>query len=113
MQEEKKFEANAEDSSKNKKNRAGGSRRGNVSTIKFTGNCATLSCRLYDIGSGQADQYMKTVEAISEYIREEYTYGSIIRLVIETLQLPMIEEPPEDVTKDLKGNVSKLSEFMW
>ena len=51
---------------------------------------------------------MKTTKTLAKYVGEEYTYSSDIRLAIETLQLPKIEEPP-----DAKGNVLKLSEFMW
>ena len=56
---------------------------------------------------------MKTTEAIAVCVGEECTCGSDIRLAIETLQLPEITEPPEEATKDAKGNMSKLSEFMW
>ena len=83
-------EENTEHSLKRDKIRGGGLWRGHVSTTKFTGNCASLSDHIYNIGHGQADRYMKTTNAIAKYVGEEYAHGSGIRLTIDTLELPII-----------------------
>ena len=108
-----KDEVMVRDTLKNNRGRGGGSRRGHISTVKFTGNCTSFFEHVYDIGHGQANHYMKTTEVIPEYVEEEYTHGSYIRLNNEMIEVPTIIEPAEEATKDVEGNVSRLSEFMW
>ena len=73
------------DTPKNNRGRGGGSRRVHVYTVKLTRNCTRLSEHVYNISHGQADWYMKTTNSIAEYVGEEYTHSSDIRLTIETL----------------------------
>ena len=63
---------------------------------KFEGRCEDLKGHIYDCSdSKQADMCTKTTREIAEYIGRTYKYGSDVRLAIENLEIPTIEEPED------------------
>ena len=78
-------------------------------TSKFMGNYDTRSNHIYDLVHGQVDRCTKITEKITKYVREQYAYGSIIRLVIKDIHVHVVEHSYSSPQK----NTRNLDEFLW
>jgi hypothetical protein len=70
---------------------------------KFEGKWDDLKGHIYDCSDArQSDLFIKTTREITEYVGRTYKYGSDVRLAVEHLEMPVLDEPsnpPADATK--------------
>ena len=70
---------------------------------KFKGKVKELEGFYFDaVKYNQADEYIKTVEAIAEYIGINYDQGDDCRRAIEDLKMPDIPKPKKPASKPKK-----------
>ena len=76
------------------RHRGGGFRKVPPRQPKFEGKCEDLKGHIYDCSdSKQADIYTRTTKEVAEYVGKTYKYGNDVRLAIESLSPPAIQEP--------------------
>ena len=77
---------------------------------RFEGKCTKLKDFVYDCqNSRQADQYIKTTEAISEYVDTEFEHGANINAEIEAMEdidFTSKDYKPDDLDQD-KSDLDK------
>jgi len=64
---------------------------------KFVGGNINLQGKTFKLTSSRdcAHQYAETIEAIADYVGQEYTHGGDIRFMIENLQDYNLSRPPD------------------
>ena len=80
---------------------------------RFEGKCIKLKDFVYDCqNSRQADQYIKTTEAISEYVDTEFEHGADITAAIEAME-DIDFNSKSYKPSDLDQGKSDLDKYIW
>ena len=80
---------------------------------KFKGKYKELEGIIFDANRYiQADEYIKSVNEIAEYIGANYDNGADVRRCIEEGVKIDIEEPEEPLTNE-SGNISETKKMIW
>lgn len=66
-------------------------RMNNSSRSKFQGNCDALKGHIFDCsGYGQADQFTKTLEMITNYVGREFSEGNTMSKAVGEMTPPVV-----------------------
>jgi hypothetical protein len=87
--------------------------RTTIKQQKFEGKNEDLRGHVYDCSNArQSDIFMKTTKEISEYVGSNFKYGSDTRLAIESLSLPILDEPVDYADNATKTQIRKWEKLV-
>lgn len=97
---------------KPKRNKKDNNKHGK-SSAKFKGKCKDLEGVIFDANRfNQADEYIKSVREIAEYVGTNYDYGADIRRSIEEGRPADIPRPPQPPPSG-DGAIDPVEEMIW
>ena len=80
---------------------------------KFSGKCEALKNYVFDAGKfNQADNYIKTVNEIAEYVGSNYECGADVREAIESGIVPTFDKPQQPHVDD-QGIMDLTDQKIW
>jgi hypothetical protein len=90
----------------------------NSNKEKFKGKCDKLEGFIFDANKyNQADDYIKTVKEIAEYVGAHYEMGADVRQVVEAINdkttAPALSKPVKPAPPEGSSIVDETDEMIW
>ena len=100
---------------RNRNNKKTGNKKTSVSTNnKFKGKCKELEGIIFDANRyNQADEYIKAVAEIAEYIGRTYENGTDVQQTIESGVRLVLDKPKKPSVDAGTGKMDETDEYIW
>ena len=96
------------------KTKSGFKKKSPANKEKFKGKCKELEGFIFDANRyNQADEYIRTVREIAEYVGTNYDHGSDVRQAIEEGVRPTFMKPVKPAPPDGEDDIDETDEMIW